>query len=245
MGQYKISKAGNISGGGSGIPDFTRALTQSIAKLYVQGSDAIVDNSGGVPDVNNTVRMATYAVDTPANGNSQATKATLDTQMGNVQNALATLFAHALSIAALLGVEAPTYAGGGTNGNGTIGAISTAVAGAATGPTASAGLNPSIDSINGAMYTLACVIKKIAVATGDNELQIDQSGAYAGAGQSAYQYEPAVAALDVTSDAAVAIGLTAMAANATLTLWQNNIATMAAVLNAVNTPRQLLVRAVS
>ena len=176
MGQYKISKAGNLSGGCSGIPDALRAVAQTQARIFLTGKMAVTDNSGGVADVGRRILFPSAIFDGPANGNDRATGANVDAALSAILNALTTLFVVAVGGANLIGSEAPLVALGGTNGNGTIGAISTAVAGAATGPSAAI-MTPTMALINVALHELACVVKHLEVAAGTNELILDVSSA--------------------------------------------------------------------
>lgn len=240
MAQYFISKAGNLSGGATGIPDAFRAMAQQLAKTYVVGHAGVTDNSAGVPSALRTVAFPAPLVDTAASGSNLATKATVDASLAAVQNAIKTLYVKALAAAALLGVEPAVYNGGGTDGAGTVAAIGVTIAGATTGP-AAASVNPLLAAANGALYDLAAIVRKITIATGDPELVIDGASTYA----QGLAWQGTIPSFGVTSGTAGATGVTAASMAAALASYANNIATIAAALNAVNTAGKPAIRAVS
>lgn len=173
MGQYKISKAGLYYGGCAGVHDALRAVAQTQARIFLAAGGAnltLTDNTGGIVSVANAINFPAPVFDAPANGNDRATGASVDAALGVMSNSLSTLFAIANAAATLLGVEGVQNNGGGTAANNnTLAALNTAVAGAAVGP-AAALFTQIMAAANLSVYDLYCMIKKLQVATGHNEL---------------------------------------------------------------------------
>lgn len=202
-----------------------RALSSQANRDLLSTSSIIdlVNNSGGVVSGTNTVTAATTVfADTPASGSNLASKATIEAALVTVQDAIAELYAKANVYVAKLGLAQITYNGGGAAPDGTVAVITVATTGATTGPTA-ANLALAIASLNNALYNVTVLSNKVAASLGKTKLTVTPGTTAA-----------AIAALTVTTGTAAGTGVTKVAADAALVQLANNVATIAAHLNAHN-----------
>lgn len=185
---------------------------------------ALADSSTGTAGT--MTKVATTATNVAASGLSLADKATTEAALGTVRTALATLFAkaNAAATAVGLGLATVTYSGGGTSGGNTLGAVTKTVTGAATGAQATE-FNAVVSSLNSAFYILTSLVNRLAVATGETELD---ASALTG-----MVHTSTVAAIGTGTGTAASPGVTKVAADAVLVAFANNAATIAAAINDV------------
>lgn len=217
----KVVKAANGTQGQT-LEQVIAGLAQNQARLIIAADstvEALVDNSTGAATGFTIPKRAEVS---PADGSNLAQKAATEAAIGKVKNALATLYAKVNAIGALLGLEAVTYNGGGTAaGDGkTIAALDKAVAGAATGP-ALKDYEANRKAINGQFTCLHGLVNRLASVTGVQKLQ-DVSGETAES-----------VAISGNVGNAASPGVTKAKVDADLTAWANNVAVLAAKLNAV------------
>lgn len=200
----------------------TLAIARHIARDLTSGVTALTDSSAGTPGATVDKVDTTAFVNVAASGSSLAGKATTEAALGTVKDALVELYAKANAYAAIVGVDAITYSGGGTAADGTVGAVTKSVTGAATGVTASA-FADVVDPINAAIYNLAIFVNRIARAQGKETVTVFQDTA-----------TNTIAALATDTGTAADPGVTKVAADAALTVLANNVATLATKLNTFN-----------
>lgn len=236
----KIEKGGNILDG-TDLVQAVRSLAQATAKIQASAITAITDNSGGTetsPAIAAIPNVTAFTV----TGTDLAPKAGFDTGLGAIKNALKTISVVADTTADAVSVPKVTYNGAGTDGSGTVAAISaalTAVDGGTDNGLAFAGTNDLLLTYKNAVASLAGQISRIRVAVGLSELTDNSGGSYAGT----------VAALTATTgtgvDGTSLSGVEEEDAEAVLAAFKNAVATLAEALNeAVSTTVTLDVVAV-
>jgi hypothetical protein len=197
------------------------------AVLQFQGRQAaadtaLTDSSGGTPGA--LAKADAAATNEADAGTTLAGKASTETALGTVKDALATLFAKANTAAGTLGLETVTYSGGGASGGDTLGAVTVTVTGAATGAQATE-WNAIVADMNNAFYVLAAHVNRLCTATGsaavDASAMTDQTHALS------------VAAISTDVGTAADPGVTKAAADAALAAFANNAASVATAINAV------------
>lgn len=182
---------------------------------------ALTDSSTGTAG---TLAKVAAATNVAATGTDLADKATTETALGTVKNALATLFAKANTAATAVGLATVTYSGGGTSGGNTLAAMTKTVTGAATGAQATE-FNAVVASLNTAFYILAGHVNRLAVATGEDAVNA--------AALSGMVHATTIAAIGTGTGTAASPGVTKVVADAALVAFANNAATIAAALNTV------------
>jgi hypothetical protein len=222
----KLSKstAGRVDGGSN--QHLIIAIAQQHARQAASGIVALTDSSGGTASTTRSVvSIPADLANKAASGSDLATAASAVTQLTLVKDAILELATKAKAVAAAIGVPAAdqlTYNGGGTAADGTIGAIGTTT-GAATGAQAS-NVNTSILALDGALYTVSRFVSQLATAEGVNTLSTAKDlGTFA----------KTVAAITIGAGADAAPGVKKAELDAKLALFANNIATIAARLNAL------------
>lgn len=205
---------------GEHLDNVLRSVLQFQGRQVAQAT-ALTDNSTGVAGA---VALVGPVADEAASGTNLADKATTESALGSVRSALNTLFAKANTAAGKLGLAAVTYNGGGTNGGNTVAAVSKSVTGAATGAQA-AEFNGVVADLNTGFYILGSLVNRLCVATG--EAGVDMSAV------KGLEYANTVAAIATATGTAASPGVTKAAADAALTTFANNVATVAVALNAV------------
>lgn len=235
-----LDKFGGVSSGYAGSGDLTRLLAQSIARLQFGATVALIDGSTGTASLTRAVQLVAPFKDAAASGSNLATKATVGAALVTVQNAQATLFNRVNKALAKLGLDTIAYNGGGVIGaSGSAGdpddlsiqAVTKSTTAAATGIPAAA-LQVTADALNASFYDLSVLTNRLSRAVGVDDLAV-----FVGAPRSTV---PALAAL---GGADAAPGVTKVAADAALVVWANNVATIAARLNAITSATQPLVLA--
>lgn len=196
------------------------ALVQQNARGVVSGVADLTDSSGGT--AGNVVALSTALANAANSGTNLAQKAATETALGTVKDALLELYAKANEYATKLGIANVTYSGGGTAADGTVSAVTVAVTAAATGVQA-ASMNVNLAAINEAFYNVTVLTNKIAKATG-----------YAPVTVFVDDLATTIATLAVDGGTAADPGVTKAAVDAELVKAANNVATVAAKLNAIN-----------
>ncbi|QSY98648.1 hypothetical protein J2J97_31760 (plasmid) [Rhizobium bangladeshense] len=220
----KLSKstAGRVDGGSN--QHLIVALAQQHARNAASGIAALTDNSSGVAAATrDVVAIAADLTDKAASGSDLASTATATTQLTAVKDAILELATKALAISTTIGFPTPiTYNGGGTAADGTIDAIGTTT-GAATGAQAS-NVNATITALDNALFTVSRFTSQLATAVGKDTLITSKDLG---------TFSTTVAAITVGVGAAASPGVKKAELDAKLALFANNIATIAARLNAL------------
>lgn len=229
-----LSRSGALSLTGDEVRVIIRGLIFTQAKYYLSATSALTNSSGGVAETLFRLLPAVAAVSSSATGSNLADKTTAEAALLTVLNALATIYAKANAAAVALGIAQVTYNGGGTNGAGTVAAVTQSVSATATGVPAIA-FNVALVAINTAIATLMMLVDKIAYATGiaplNPVLSIVAPPLVATPWRDTYLTTiPAV--VIATGTAAATLAVLATEANAALVVWANDIATTAVRLNA-------------
>lgn len=191
-----------------------RGITSSVA--------ALTDSSGGT-NAGVVVAASTSLVNAANSGTNLAGKATSETALGTVVDALGELYAKANAYATILAIDTVTNSGGGTAPDGTVGAVTVAVTAAATGAQAVT-TNATLDAINASFYKLGVLVNKIATAQGKAKLALPAG----------YTYSNTVALLSTDTGTAADPGITKVAFDAELVKLRANVATLATALNSFN-----------
>lgn len=218
----KISKstAGRVDGGSN--QHLIVAMAQQIARQVTAAETDITDSSGGTASTTLTlVDIAADFANVADNSTSLASGTTAAAKLNLVKDAILELATKANALATKIGVTGLTYNGGGTSADGTIGAIGTTTA-ATTGAKATES-NATVLLLNDALFSVAALVNRLAVATGVAPLKVDLTGTFAST----------VASITVATGTAADPGISKTAFDAKLALYANNIATVAARLNAL------------
>jgi hypothetical protein len=93
-----------------------------------------------------------------------------------VKNAFATLVAKANALATTVGIPTVSYSGGGTDGTGTVAAVTKTFTAVNTSGVAAAGLNTILATYAVAIKDLGALVNRICVATGVAELSLSGLG---------------------------------------------------------------------
>lgn len=205
---------------GSADAGVIRSILQFQARQAVDGVADLTDNSGGS---DGTLAAGTVATNVAASGTDLAGKATTETALGTVADAVATLAAKYNAIATILGLTAIVDNSGGASGGDTLAAVTVSVTGAATGAQATE-YNASVDAIEAAFHTLASHANMVAAATGGATDSV--------AGLSGNTYSATIAAIPTDVGTAADPGVTKAVVDADLATFADNAATIAATLNA-------------
>lgn len=207
------------------LEDVMRAMLQTQGRIAAAAT-AVTDNSGGVANGSNppVLTRAGEATAVANAGTNLAQKASTEAALGTVRNALATLFAKTATANTKLGLNPVTYNGGGADGNGTVAAVTKSVTADAVGVNAN-GYNAATKAINDALYTLAVLISRVAVATGTRRLDVSS---FSAASQSLLGSVPAIS---TDTGTAASPGVSKAKVDADLTVFANDVATLAAKLN--------------
>jgi hypothetical protein len=208
---------------GSALALVLREMARYQARTAVAAT-ALTDSSGGTADAEYDLGVVADATNTANSGTSLAGKASTETAMGTVLDALATLYAKANTAATALDLDTLTYSGGGTSGGNTLGAVTVSVTAAATGVPATA-WNTFTAAAENAFYQLGCHVNKLCRATGKDELDVS---AMIGT-----ESETTIDAISTSTGTAADPGVTKVKADADLLAFAHNAATVAARLNAV------------
>lgn len=215
--------------------DILRALAQSVARSIAEPIASLTDSSGGVASTTRTLTASSALTDVAASGSNLATKASADAALLTVKDALATCFTKANAVATALGLPTVTYNGGGTDGAGTIAAITVASTAGTTGiPAANA--NIMLTAVRNAIYNLAVLVNKLCAAVGAKRLKVTS---YKGVGN----WQATIAAIAALTGANAAPAVSKAALDVELAKMQVNIATIAARINDVVTLKVPLVLA--
>lgn len=209
---------------GSSLADVLLSVLQYQARDAVAAT-SLTDNSGGTADAEfDLAKVALDAANAAASGLDLADKASTEGAFGTVKNALATLFAKANAAANTLGIDQVTYSGGGTNGGNTVAAVTVSVTGAATGAQATE-YNTVVGDLNEAFYVLGGLVNKLCAAAGKDALDL--------AALKGETWASSVAAIGTGTGTAADPGVKKAVADADLAVFANNVATVAARINAV------------
>lgn len=215
---------------GETVENVIRNLSRTFAAqtLVAAAITPLTDNSAGGGSAF-TIPAKASAV--AASGSNIATSASFNTAIGTVKDAIATLYAKANAINAALGLPSVTYNGGGTSGGNTVAAVTKTTTGGTTGVQL-AEYEAIRLATNGQLTRLKGIVDTLARALGVSKIP-DIAGQTGAAG-----------AIGTTSGAA-APGISKAKADSDLAAWANNIAVVAAKLNAIlavtNKPQVLVV----
>lgn len=229
-----LSRSGALSLTGDEARVIIRGLVFTQAKYYLSNTSALTNSSGGVAESLFRLLPAVAAASSAASGTNLADKTTTEAALLTVLNALATIYVKANAAAVALGIAQITYNGGGTNGAGTVAAVTQSVSATATGvPTIA--FNAALVAINTAIANLMMLVDKIAIATGiaplNPVLSIVAPPLVATPWRDTYLATiPAV--VIATGTAVAALAVLATDANAALVVWTNDVATISVRLNA-------------
>ena len=216
--------------GAPGVIGPEEALHRAIQTMTNQALDistaVLTDNSGGTAIATRILVAPATQVDEADAGTDLATGATLTASLDAVGDALTTMFAKANTIAAILDTRAVTDSSGFTDGTGTIAAIGDGGIAAAVGPQATE-TNASVAILQAMQSELVSMVNPIARATGQTELSFatDDNDILDGT----------VAAITNDTGTPADPGIKKAAADALMVVMENNVATIAAVINAALT----------
>lgn len=225
----KILKGGLIADGSS-VHDVLYEMAQNMAAQKAGLLTDITDNSTGTSGGGTVASLGSVAAYTTA-GTDLAPKAGFDAELAKVKNGLKTFHTKLAEAATALGVDLGfTYSGGGTDGSGTIAAISsslTEVDGSGNTGLAFAGTNTIITNYSNAIATLVVGLNRVRNAAGYSAI-VDSTGG---------TFQTTVAALASTTGSGVAgtslSGVEGTDAEGVLAAMKNAVATLAAGLNEV------------
>lgn len=235
----------NIASGAS-AHQAMRRMIQFTAAVRLSQETGFTDNSTGVSGAG-TISAITVPVAAAVSGTNLAPKAGLDAALVTVQNALRTEQSKITALGTILNIQNPfTYNGGGTDGNGTIAAITktvTAVDGTGNTGAAYAGTLLAYQSLTSAISSIVREFNKVAIASGYTVIT-DNSG-----GSAAVATVPALVVntgTGVTGSSAVGAtaSVTKANADAMLVSLANAVATIAAATNAAIAKRNATIVAI-
>jgi len=205
---------------GETLESVIRSLSRTLACQAVATAAvaALTDNSTGVSSNSFTIPAAATA--TPASGSNLATSASVNTALGTVKDAVATLYAKLNPLLTALGLPTVSYTGGGTSGGNVIAAITKTTTGSTTGVVL-AEYEATRLMLNGWFTRLHGQVNEVAAAVGINKLPFAAGATSTSTG--------AVAATATNA----ATGVTKAKADADFSAWADDVAVIAAKLNAI------------
>lgn len=216
-------QAGGTNAGAVSGADILRGLAQFQARVALDAATVLTDSSGGTADSGYAVaQVAADATNVANSGTSLAQKTAGEAAMITVLDAVKELYAKANEAAALVGIPTITYNGGGATVDGTVAAVTVAVTAATTGIPATA-FNTFVTGVNEAIYNVGLLTNKLATAAGKTGLTFNYKGTPVST----------VAAISTSTGTAADPGVTKAIADARLTSFRTNIATVTNRLNAV------------
>lgn len=221
----KIRKDGTYTGANNHT-EVLIALTQQGAKQKLEGVAALTDSSGGdaTPTADAVQTVADFA-GAAASGSNLAGKATTETALGKVKDAVTELATKTNAMLALLGLTQLTDNSGGTTADGTIAALDQTVTGASTGAVV-ATTNAIVAVINDAFNEIGLKVNVIATALGVTPVTIASGFA---------TKNGTIAAISTSTGTAADPGVTKAEMDAALVKWADNVAYLAAKLNTYRT----------
>lgn len=203
------------------VNEVLRAMMQWQARTAIAAT-ALTDSSTGTANALRKVLGTAAAVAVANTGSNLADSTTTNAALSSVQTALATLFAKAQVAAGLLDYPVIyTYNGGGVSGGNTVAAVTTVVAGATTGAQG-INWNAARAQIDSSFQSLTGLTNVICKAAGVSFLA-------SGPGVTFVTTTPAVIP---TTGTAASPGVLQTDVQNALVIWTNNVATIAARLNA-------------
>lgn len=220
-----FSGAANVHNGV--LASVLMSLAGGIAKTAAGTVADLTDNGGGAA-ADGTIAAIPLATGTPAAGATCPTKAEIETDFGQVKDALTEIAAKIVAVAAKVPAFTPTNSIGGTAADGTIAAITTAITGATASRVAKTGFNSVTTALRDGVATLARDVNALARATGISELT-DNSGGVAA-------FNNTYAAINVSTGTAAADGTASVVsseATATLVALANAVKELSTKLNAI------------
>lgn len=220
---------GSMTADGTNIPAMVYAMAQREAKRTVSaGVTDLTDSTGGTASTTFVIGAQSVALANAANSGTNLSDTTTSlAALTAVLDAYREIGTKANTIATALGITNVTYSVGGAAADGTVGAISVGVTAAATGCQAT-NINLALTGFNNTAYHLSQFINKLAVACGVSQLVCNATSPSGG-------YLTTLPAITVATGAAADPGVTKAALDAQLVIARNNVATLAARLNAMST----------
>lgn len=210
---------------GNTVEKVVLELVKAHARDCVAGISDLTDNSGGTASGTDAlVALSTSLTNAANSGTNLAQKASTETSLSAAKDALKELATKANEYATKLGLDNLTWNGGGTSADGTIGSIGVTVTADTTGAKATE-TNAIFAALNVATYKLGVLVNKLATATGATTLSLTDIQT---------TFSSTVSTLSTDTGTAADPGLTKAAVDAELVKVRNNVATIAAKLNALN-----------
>lgn len=219
MPKIKIDRAGQYIGAPS-LSYVIRALAEGQCAAAVDAANiaALTGTGGGTASA--AIVLPTLPADNPtATGAVLAPKAGTEASLVLVRDALGEVRTKTAAIAAVIGLDPITDNSGAVTGDGTIGAITTALTAAATGVTA-ANLKASVAGLNDYMATVAAMVNATAAAVGLDTVSIYGSG---------ISHASTIPVVPVTTGTAVAGGILATDMTALLVIYAEGVAKLVAM----------------
>lgn len=199
------------------------ALAQFQVLVALDSVTNVTNSVGGSPSgTYAVVAVPADCVNAAASGTDLADKATTESALGTVRDAIKEVYAKYNTAAAKVGLPSLTDNLGGTAADGTAGAITVSVTGAATGVQAAA-LNTTLGSLNEAMYVAAAAVAKLAHTSGTAKPVI-ATGAIG-------TWVTTVPALTISGGTAADPGVKKSVVDAKLALYRTNLNTIITALN--------------
>jgi hypothetical protein len=223
-----FSGAANIHNGKLASILMAMLATQAKASAVTVATTALTDNGGGAA-ANGTIEAIPLATGTPLAGDTCPTKAEIETDFGQVKDALMEIAAQVVAVSAKVPAITPTNSIGGAAADGTIAAITVAITGATASRVAKAGFNTVASALRDTVAQLARQVNSLASATGYT-LLIDSSGG------NRKVTTNTVAAINTTTGTAAVDGTTSVVsaeATATLTALRNAVKELSTKLNSI------------
>lgn len=224
----KIKKDGTFQGANS-TADALHLLAQSIGKLKAEAITALTDSSAGdATPASGQVDYVAAFTNTANAATNLAGKATTETAIGKVKDAVTELVQKTNSFASRLGLDQFTDNSGGTTADGTIAALDQSVTAAATGA-----LKTNTDAIfanlNKIFYNLTRKVNECAKACGVSELNISTTFT------ANVVMSDTIAVIATDTGTAASPGVSKAEMDAALVKMANNVAYIAAKLNELRT----------
>ncbi len=201
-------------------------LAKDIARLKLAALTDLTDNSAGTASSTRTLTVPGALVNVADAGTTSAQKASSESALATLLNAISELAAQANTFSTTLGLPTLTYNGGGAAPDLTIAAVTKSITAATTGVPA-ATVNTVFSAYSNAIYQVALRVNALAKAVGAPLLNLS---AYEGTASAS-----TVAALATSLGTAANPGVAKNGIDAEFSKFADNIATIAATLNAIST----------
>jgi hypothetical protein len=213
---------------GQGWQEVVVALAQSIAAVKAEATTDLTDSTTGTPDAANAVQGVPAAfANAAASGSDLAAKAGSEVALDLVSDGFAEIIAQCNTIMTATNGATLTNSSGATTPDGTVGNVGDSGAGAATGAQA-VETNADRVTLNNMLLSAVGMVNRVMDAVGSEAARVSVSAALVGS-----TFVDPIPAYTPDTGTAADPGIKKATLDTALSDWNDDLATLAAVLNAI------------